>query len=46
MLVVLAPDQEALLRQMAADVEMEPESLLVHLVSHRLEQESLSLWRV
>jgi len=45
MIVVLAPDQEATLRQMAADVDETPEALLALLVSSRLEQESLSLWR-
>jgi hypothetical protein len=45
MIVVLAPDQEATLRQMAADVDETPEALLVLLVSSRLEQEPLSLWR-
>jgi hypothetical protein len=46
MVIVLAPDQEATLRQMAADLDLPPEDLLVHLVSHRLETQSLSLWRV
>lgn len=45
MLVVLSHDQEAMLRQMAADVEVAPEELLVHLVADRLAQEPLSLWR-
>ncbi len=46
MLVALHPDQEALLRQMAADVDLEPEDLLVHLVSDRLTAFPLSLWRL
>ena len=45
MLVALHPDQEALLRQMAADVDVEPEELLVLLVSDRLTMEPLALWR-
>jgi hypothetical protein len=45
MLVVLDREQEAYLRQMAADVDVEPEVLLVHLVSDRLAQEPLSIWR-
>jgi hypothetical protein len=44
MLIVLAPDQEATLRQMAADVDETPEALLVLLVSHRLETQPLTLW--
>lgn len=45
MLVVLAQDQEEMLLQMAADLDLPPEVLLVHLVSDRLEMEPLSLWR-
>lgn len=45
MVIVLSRDQEALLRQMAADLDLPPEEMLVHLVSARLESESLSLWR-
>jgi hypothetical protein len=45
MVIVLSREQEDLLRQMAADLDLPPEEILVHLVSHRLEQESLSLWR-
>lgn len=46
MMVVLAPDQEATLRQMAADVDESPEVLLGLLVSDRLEMAGpLSLWR-
>ena len=46
MWVVLAPDQEAVLLQMAADVGEEPDVLLGLLVSDRLETSStLSLWR-
>lgn len=44
MMVVLHPDQEATLRQMAADVDETPETLLVLLVSYRLESQPLSLW--
>jgi hypothetical protein len=45
-MVVLAPDQEATLRQMAADVGEEPEVLLGLLVSDKLEMAGpLSLWR-
>ena len=44
MVIVLAPEQESTLRQMAADLEVAPEELLVHLVSWRLEQERLTLW--
>jgi hypothetical protein len=44
MMIVLSHDQEATLLQMAADVEMEPSDLLVHLVSDRLEMQSLELW--
>jgi hypothetical protein len=44
MMVVLAQEQEDLLRQMAADVDMEPETLLVHLVSDRLAPQPLTLW--
>lgn len=44
-MVVLSREQEATLRQMAADVDETPEALLVLLVSARLEQEPLSLWR-
>lgn len=46
MLVVLSREQEDTLRQMAADVDLAPEDLLVHLVSDRLEPQPLSLWRV
>jgi hypothetical protein len=45
MMVVLAHDQEVLLRQMAADLDLPPEELLVHLVSDRLEMLDLSLWK-
>lgn len=45
MMVALHPDQEAVLRQMAADVDVEPEVLLVHLVSDRLAPLDLSIWR-
>lgn len=45
MIVVLDREQEAVLRQMAADLDLPPEDLLVHLVSDRLAQETLSLWR-
>lgn len=45
MMVVLHPDQEALLRQMAADLDLPPEEMLAHLVSARLETERLDLWR-
>lgn len=45
MVIVLARDQEAVLRQMAADLDLDPSDLLVHLVSDRLSQSSpLSLW--
>lgn len=44
MMVVLDREQEALLRQMAADVDVEPEVLLVHLVSDRLAAQPLGLW--
>jgi len=45
MVVVLSFDQEAVLRQMAADLDLPPEALLGHLVSDRLEQMgNLSLW--
>lgn len=45
MMVVLAQEQEDVLRQMAADLDMSPGDLLVHLVSDRLETQPLSLWR-
>ena len=45
MQVVLSREQEDMLRQMAADVEVAPEELLVHLVADRLAREPLSLWR-
>jgi hypothetical protein len=45
MMVVLHPDQEAILRQTAADLDVEPEELLVHLVSDRLAPLPLSLWK-
>ena len=45
MLVVLSREQEEVLLQMAADVEMPPDELLVHLVADRLAQEPLTLWR-
>ncbi|HSN10511.1 MAG TPA: hypothetical protein VLS51_00170 [Propionibacteriaceae bacterium] len=46
MWVVLAPDQEAVLLQMAADLDESPDVLLGLLVSDRLEASSdLSLWR-
>ena len=45
MVIVLAREQEEVLRQMAADLDMEPESLVEHLVSDRLARSSsLSLW--
>ncbi len=44
-MVVLDREQEATLRQMAADADMEPEVLLVHLVSDRLARQPLTLWR-
>ena len=45
MVIVLSRDQEETLLQMAADVELDPSVLLVHLVSDRLAQSSnLSLW--
>jgi len=44
-IVVLDREQEDLLRQMAADVDVEPEVLLVHLVSDRLSTQPLALWR-
>lgn len=44
MVIVLSREQEAVLRQMAADLDLPPEEMLVHLVSHRLESEPLSLW--
>ena len=46
MIVVLSREQEDTLRQMAADVDLAPEEMLVHLVSARLEPERLSLWSV
>lgn len=45
MLIVLAQEQEATLRQMAADLDLRPEEMLVHLVSDRLETQRLDLWR-
>ena len=45
MLVVLDREQEATLLQMAADADVAPEVLLVHLVSDRLAREPLALWR-
>jgi hypothetical protein len=45
MLIVLSREQEDVLRQMAADLDLPPEEMLVHLVSHRLETQSLSLWQ-
>lgn len=45
MKVALHPDQEATLRQMAADLDVDPESLLVHLVSDRLAPMPLELWQ-
>lgn len=45
MMVVLSREQEDSLRQMAADVDLPPEELLVHLVADRLAREPLSLWR-
>jgi hypothetical protein len=45
MLVVLDREQEASLLQMAADLEVEPSVLLVHLVSDRLAAQPLELWR-
>jgi hypothetical protein len=44
MMVVLSRDQEATLRQMAADVDETPEALLALLVSYRLESQPLDLW--
>ncbi|MGV0949414.1 MAG: hypothetical protein ACOYB3_01990 [Azonexus sp.] len=44
MVIVLSVDQEATLRQMAADLDLPPSDLLVHLVSDRLESQRLSLW--
>jgi hypothetical protein len=45
-MVVLSFDQEAVLRQMAADVDESPEALLGLLVSDRLESVGdLALWR-
>ena len=44
MVIVLSAEQEATLRQMAADLDLPAEELLVHLVSWRLEQEHLTLW--
>lgn len=45
MLIVLSQDQDATLRQMAADLDLPPEDLLVHLVSDRLSSQPLDLWR-
>lgn len=45
-LVVLSSEQEATLRQMAADLDLPPEEMLVHLVSYRLETQPLELWSV
>jgi len=46
MMVVLAREQEEMLLQMAADLELDPSVLLGHLVSDRLEAASpLSLWK-
>lgn len=45
MMVVLSVEQEDVLRQMAADLEMHPGDLLVHLVSDRLQMQRLDLWR-
>lgn len=45
MMIVLSRDQESTLRQMAADVDLPPEDLLVHLVSDRLSSQPLDLWR-
>ena len=45
MVVVLAPEQEATLALMALDVDLEPSELLIHLVSDRLAQYPLDLWR-
>jgi hypothetical protein len=45
MVIVLSGEQESLLRQMAADVDETPESLLVLLVSDRLAHETLGLFR-
>jgi len=43
--VVLSFEQEATLRQMAADLDLDASALLGHLVSDRLEQMgNLSLW--
>ena len=44
MLIVLSEDQDALLRQMAADLDLPPEEMLVHLVSDRLAEQPLDLW--
>jgi len=45
MMVVLDREQEATLLQMAADLDVEPSELLVHLVSDRLAGQRLDLWR-
>jgi hypothetical protein len=45
MLIVLSRDQESTLRQMAADLDLPPEEILVHLVSDRLASQPLDLWR-
>lgn len=45
MLVVLSREQEAILLQMAADLDLPPAELLTHLVSDRLAQQPLNLWR-
>ncbi len=45
MVIVLAREQEEILLQMAADLEMDPSDLVEHLVSDRLSRSSsLSLW--
>jgi hypothetical protein len=45
MLVVLSREQEETLLQMAADLDLPPGELLTHLVSDRLAQHPLGLWR-
>jgi hypothetical protein len=45
MVIVLAREQEETLLQMAADLDLDPSDLLVHLLSDRLtRQGNLSLW--
>lgn len=45
MMVVLDAEQEAMVRQMSADLDMPTDELLRHLVSDRLAQYPLTLWR-